>query len=221
MRRHRHSLATFLLALLLPLFAACDSATSPGAAATAAPAIPAAGGGTQPSESGTANLKIDPNANIAGAPQVAVGAAGPDFSLPSVDGNSYSLSAEKGKVVVLEFIATWCPHCQADAPMMNQLEAAYKSKSVQIFGINATPQGHTRSGPAAMSDLQWFKDTYSVTFPLLFDSELKSANDYGVSFYPSIYIVDQQGKVAFQPPDNELPSYDQLSGVIDKLLAKQ
>ncbi len=59
---------------------------------------------------------------------------------------------------------------------------------------------------------------YSVTFPLLFDTELKSANDYGVSFYPSIYIVDQQGKVAFQPPDNELPSSDELSGVIDKLL---
>ncbi len=207
--RHRHTLATLLLALLLPLLAACNSGTSPGAAAAR---TPVAGG------SNTADLKIDPDAGITGAPQVAVGAPGPDFSLPGVDSRTYSLSAEKGKVVVLEFIATWCPHCQADAPMMNQLDTTYKPRGVQIFAINSTPRGHNNSDPAGMSDLQWFHDTYSVTFPLLFDTELKSANDYGVSFYPSIYILDRQGKVAFQPPDTELPSNDELSGVIDKLL---
>jgi peroxiredoxin len=209
LRRHRHTLATLLLALLLPLLAGCNIETSPGAAASR---TPVAGG------SNTANLKIDPDASITGAPQVAVGASGPDFSLPGVDGSTYSLSAEKGKVVVLEFIATWCPHCQADAPMMNRLDAKYKPKGVQIFAINSTPRGHNNSDPAAMSDLQWFHDSYTVTFPLLFDTELKSANDYGVSFYPSIYIVDKQGKVAFQPPDNELPSNEELSVVIDKLL---
>jgi hypothetical protein len=102
--------------------------------------------------------------------------------------------------------------------MMNQLYDTYKSKNVQVFGINATPLGHDHSSPAQMSDLQWFHDTYNVAFPLLFDTKLQSGNDYGVYFYPSIYIVDQQGHVSFQPPDDQIPSYDMLAGQIDKLL---
>jgi peroxiredoxin len=227
MHRHRFIPLAFLLLLaLLPLLAACNSDTLPSAPAAGGTAtVPSTAASGQPTAGGTAsrnaNLQIDPNASITGAPELAVGTVAPDFTLPGVDGKTYSLSEEKGKVTVLEFLATWCPHCQADAPMMNQLAAKYNAKDVQVFGINATGKDHTGSGLAAMSDLQWFKDTYSVTFPLLFDTELKSANDYGVAFYPSIYIVDRQGKVAFQPPDNQLPTIDMLSGVIDQALASK
>ncbi len=169
---------------------------------------------------------IDPNAQItANGTPVAMGSAGPDFSLPGIDGQTYTLSSFKGKPVVLEFMATWCPHCQADAPMMNQLDAAYKSKGVQIFGINATPfsHNHEQSGhetdPVSTNDLKWFHDTYSVTFPMLFDKALKSANDYQVVSYPTIYIVDQNGKITFQPPATSIPDYNTLSGALDKLLA--
>jgi peroxiredoxin len=169
---------------------------------------------------------IDPNAQItsSGTP-VAMSSAAPDFTLPGIDGQTYTLSSFKGKPVVLEFMATWCPHCQADAPMMNQLDAAYKSKGVQTFGINATPYSHNheQSGhekdPVSTNDLKWFHDTYSVTFPMLFDKTLKSSNDYQVVSYPTIYIVDQNGKIAFQPPATSIPDYSTLSGALDKLLA--
>src|SRR5438045_1698964 len=73
--------------------------------------------------------QVNSNAQItASGTPLALASSAPDFNLPSFDGNTYSLCAQKGKVVVLEFMATWCPHCQADAPMMNQLDAAYKSK---------------------------------------------------------------------------------------------
>jgi peroxiredoxin len=164
--------------------------------------------------------QVNSNAQItASGTPLALASNAPDFNLPSVDGNTYSLSAQKGKVVVLEFMATWCPHCQADAPMMNQLDAAYKSKNVQIFGVNATPYGHDHTSPVKASDLQWFHDNYSVTFPLLFDKDLKSANDYQVVSYPTIYMVDQQGKIAFQPPTDSIPDLTQLSAQLDKLLA--
>ena len=47
---------------------------------------------------------------------VSIGDPAPDFTLPGIDGKTYKLNEQKGKVVVLEFIATWCPHCQNDAP---------------------------------------------------------------------------------------------------------
>jgi len=226
-RERRRIAATLLLALVIPLLTACSNvlptrpSTTPAAQATKTKAPPATTvtAAVGQSGNGKANLEIDPNAQVSGSStQVPAGAAAPDFSLPGVDGKTYSLGAERGKVVVLEFIATWCPHCQNDAPMMNQLYDTYKAKGVQVFGINATPQGYDHSNPARMSDLQWFHDTYSVAFPLLFDTELKSANDYGVYFYPTIYIVDKNGNIAFQPPDDQIPSYDMLAGQIDKIL---
>jgi len=166
--------------------------------------------------------QIDSNAQVdANATHLAAGAAAPNFSLPAVDGKSYSLADQKGKVTVLEYMATWCPHCQDDAPMMNQLDAAYKDKGVQVFGINATPYGHDHTSPAKMDDLKWFKDNYGVTFPLLFDQSLQSAKDYGVLSYPTIYIIDQQGNVSMPPSETSIPTYDELAAAIDKILPKQ
>jgi cyclophilin family peptidyl-prolyl cis-trans isomerase len=108
--------------------------------------------------------------------------------------------------------------------MMNQLDAAYKSRGVQVLAINATVYNHTyeqtgSQAPATMSDLQWFHDNYSVSFPLLFDRELKSANDYQVASYPTIYIVDQAGNIGFQPLQGRVPSYSTLAAALDGLLA--
>ena len=235
MRHGRHSLLIVAMALLIPLLVACNLDTGTGSplptATLASPSndltpqvgVQATGTetGATPGASDSANdLQIDPNTGLVASGRQLLGLPAPDFTLPGLDGNTYSLSSQRGKPVVLEFLATWCPHCQDEAPMMNQLDAAYKSRGVQMFGINATPLGHDHSSPATIADLQWFHDTYSVTFPLLFDKELKSANDYGVYFYPSVFIVDQKGIVSFQPPSDQLPSYDLLSGELEKLLAK-
>jgi len=167
-------------------------------------------------------VQVDANATVpADAKHLPAGAAAPNFSLLGEDGKTYSLADQKGKVAVLEFMATWCPHCQDDAPMMNQLDAAYKDKGVQVFGINATPYGHDHASPAKMDDLKWFKTNYAVTFPLLIDQHLQSARDYGVLSYPTIYIIDQQGNVSMPPSETAIPTYDELAAAIDKLLPKQ
>ncbi|MEO8285865.1 MAG: TlpA disulfide reductase family protein [Chloroflexota bacterium] len=171
----------------------------------------------------SATVRVDANAGVsADAQQVPMGAVAPDFSLVDTNGTTHKLSDQKGKVVVLEFMATWCPHCQDDAPMFNDLNAQYKDKGVQIFGVNATPRGHVQgsNAPATMDDLKWFRDNFKVSFPLLFDPQLKSAQDYGVLSYPSIYVVDKEGKISFQPPTDKLPTIELLSGEIDKALAK-
>lgn len=165
----------------------------------------------------------------------------PDFKLPAApesrhwDGTSfvtlndkpqdsatYTLSQFKGKTVVLEFFATWCPHCQNDAPMMNQLAAAYKDKNVQVIGVNASPFGRKYeeqdSSQVTTDDVVWFRDSFTVTFPLLLDPNVGTAVTYGVSGYPTVYIVDKDGVVASRP---KYPfKYEDLAAALDKVLAK-
>jgi peroxiredoxin len=161
---------------------------------------------------------IDPNATISNSTKVPVGQPAPDFTLKGVDGNTYSLSAQKGKVVVLEFMATWCPHCQNEAPMYDRLRAKYAGQGVEVWGINATPQNSTRTGAATVKDLEWFRDTYKTSVPLLWDKTLASANAYGITGYPQVYIVDKQGNIAVQPPAETLFTEVQLTEQIDNLI---
>src|SRR5688572_26125611 len=132
------------------------------------------------------NTALTPQ-NEAGVPQepagapVGTGSPAPDFTLPATDNTQHTLSAQKGKVVLIEFMAPWCPHCQNDAPEFNKLHEAYKDKGVQIYGVSATPWGKDYQPPdvkppISMQDMIWFRDTFNVQFPMLFDPELKAAN---------------------------------------------
>jgi cytochrome c-type biogenesis protein len=129
-----------------------------------------------------------------------IGVAAPNFTLPGADGKSYSLSDYKGKVVLLEFFAPWCPHCQDDAPIFNGLAEKYKDNpNVQVLAISASPRGRDNESPITMDDITWFRDTYRVQFPMLLDKEMGTSGTYSIMFYPTVYIVDKEGKIAAQP----------------------
>jgi thiol-disulfide isomerase/thioredoxin len=133
-----------------------------------------------------------------------VGVPAPNFTYQGTDGKNYSLSDYKGKVVLLEFFAPWCPHCQNDAPMFNKVAERFAGKDVQLLAVSASPFGKDYNPPSAeppisMDDLTWFKDQFKVNFPILLDKELKSATDYSIMFYPTVYLVDKQGNIAGQP----------------------
>jgi peroxiredoxin len=155
---------------------------------------------------------------------LARGVAAPDFSLPSPDGNTYSLSQYKGKVVVLEFLAPWCPHCQEHAPMLTRVYEAYKDKGVQFLGVSASPYGHnyskTDQTPISMDDMVWFRDTFGVTFPLLLDKDVKSAENYHILYFPTLYVVDKNGSIATEiVADVDKPiTYEWIASEIDNAL---
>jgi peroxiredoxin len=153
-----------------------------------------------------------------------VGQPAPDFTLPDTYSKTYSLSQFKGQVVMLEFMAPWCPHCQADAPMMNDVYNKYKDKGVQVLGVSATnwDRNYETNGPNAtptpisMGDLVWFRDQFQVAYPLLFDPSLQAANNYGIQGYPTVVIVGKDGNIAALP---QLPlTLDSLSIDIDNAL---
>ncbi len=146
------------------------------------------GTGTQQQNPG----QVDP----ANPPKLAEGTPAPDFTLPGVDGNTYKLSDYRGKVVLLEFMAPWCPHCQADAPIFNQVAQNFQGQDVQVLAVSATTENKDRNGPISMNDMTWFRDQFGVTHPLLFDQSVASAQAYQVYYYPTVYIVDKEGKIA-------------------------
>jgi peroxiredoxin len=136
--------------------------------------------------------QIDPS----NPPKLEVGTQAPDFTLPGVDGNTYKLSDYRGKVVLLEFMAPWCPHCQADAPIFNQVAQNFQGQDVAVLAVSATGENKDRSGPISRADMTWFRDTFGVAHPLLFDQSMGAARAYQVYYYPTVYIVDKEGKIA-------------------------
>lgn len=149
---------------------------------------------------------------------IAPGQPATNFALTDTEGKQYDLSAYKGKLVVLEFLATWCPHCQADAPIFNKLYQDYNAKGVQFFSINATSKGHDGTSPVSMDDLKWFKSQYAVPYPILFDPALKSQQDYGIVSYPSVYVLGKDGNVVTQPSRTDLPTYASIAATLDGLI---
>ena len=118
-------------------------------------------------------------ASIAGKPAL-------DFPL-TLAGKSEHLADLRGKVVVLNFWATWCPPCVEETPSLNRLERYIDSRGGMVLGVSVDEDG------AAYE--QFLKD-HSVVFSTYRDATKKSAADYGTTIYPETYIIDRHGKIA-------------------------
>jgi peroxiredoxin len=113
----------------------------------------------------------------------------PNFSLKSLDGKEFSLSAalQKGRVL-LAFFKIGCPVCQFTFPFLERLYQRYKNPNITIVGIS-------QNGPEKTSA---FNKEYGVTFPVLLDLEDKGyvvSNAYGLTMVPTIILVDTDGAV--------------------------
>lgn len=118
-------------------------------------------------------------ASIAGKPAQ-------DFPL-TLAGKSEHLSDLKGKIVVLNFWATWCPPCVEETPSLNRLQKYIDSRGGIVLGVSVDEDG---------AAYEKFLKDQSVIFSTYRDATKKSASDYGTSIYPETYIIDRHGKIA-------------------------
>ena len=139
-----------------------------------------------------------------GSKLLSVGTKAPNFTLKTVDGKSYSLSSLKGKPVLLEFFAVWCPHCQRESTVINQLDTNLGPKGLQTLAVLASPYGrnYDTSGGNDLSivtkgDVQWFEKTFAVQHPTLIDPTFATVNTYNATSYPTLYVVDRQGVIRY------------------------
>lgn len=116
-----------------------------------------------------------------------VGGAAPDFQLYSTRGKLVQLSAHRGKVIVLDFWASWCPPCRAAIPAMHRLNERYHDQGVLILGVNV----RDNQDPAE------FMSKMNATYPVLISGE-DVATEYSVKGIPTFVIIDKQGKVIYR-----------------------
>jgi peroxiredoxin len=113
------------------------------------------------------------------------GQRAPDFTLKDVDGNAVALSSFKGKVVLLNFWATWCPPCKDEMPSMNKLHHLLKDRGLVILAV---------STDRAVVDVRNFLKNHPVDFTVVVDYNLNvSRPAYKVFMVPTTFLIDKRG----------------------------
>ncbi len=142
--------------------------------------------GLQPGGPGSAGAggRPAPAAQPAAEPTMAeVGKAAPDFSLTTLDGKKLDLAGLKGKPVVVNFWASWCGYCAAEAPDLEALYKQYSPKGLQMLGVGTDEP--EKLGPKAKE--------LGLTYPI--GSNPDAARSYGVQGIPHTFIINSKGEV--------------------------
>ncbi len=139
---------------------------------------------------------------------LAVGTKAPAFTLQTPQGQSISLSSYRGKAVLLEFFASWCPHCNAEAPHLAKLARSLQKLGVRFVSVNA--DGET--APSVFA----FHRYYGLPYPALVDPSDKPGSfnapgtagkvstAYRVESFPTFYVISPEGKIVWRS-DGEQP----------------
>ncbi len=112
----------------------------------------------------------------------------PDFTLKSQSGDNLKLSELRGKVVLINFWASWCGPCRQEMPALDQLYQRYRSLDFTVLGVNV--EENADAAKALLKDIP-------VTFPILFDSANNVSKLYKVSGMPSTILVDRDGNMRY------------------------
>ena len=113
----------------------------------------------------------------------------PDFTVYTADGKPVKLSDMKGKPVVLNFWASWCPPCKAEMPDFDEICKEYEGK-VTFMMVNLT-DGERETVESARN----FIHMMEYTFPVYYDTEMEASTVYGIQSIPTTYFIDAEGRL--------------------------
>lgn len=112
----------------------------------------------------------------------------PDFTLDTLDGGQVTLADLRGKVVVVNLWASWCPPCRAEMPAIERVYQTYQSRGVVVLGVNTTYQDNESQAHA-------FVEQYGLTFSILLDRTGKVSRRYLLRALPTSFFVDRRGVI--------------------------
>lgn len=118
------------------------------------------------------------------------GTTAPDFTIATPDGKTISLSDFKGKYVVLDFWATWCPDCRADVPRLKEIHKAFASNKVAFFSVSFDTDKDKWTSYIRDNGMNWAHGSELKKW-----KETTVSSLYQVKWIPSVYLIDPDGKV--------------------------
>jgi len=125
---------------------------------------------------------------LAVAAPLAPSAQAPDFTLRTLDGQKLRLGEQRGRVVLVNFWATWCGPCRQEMPHLNKLYEKYKSSGFVLLGVNVDDDTAQAAGVASR---------LGVTFPVLPDADKRVSRQYDLNAMPSTVLIDRDGRVRY------------------------
>lgn len=120
---------------------------------------------------------------------VARGDIAPDFTFNDQAGRPQRLSDLRGKVVLVNFWATWCSPCREELPSLQALQKKFAPNDLMILALSVDD---------SWEPINTFRTLYQFTIPVYADFDKKISSRYGTFMYPETYLVDKEGKVAYK-----------------------
>jgi peroxiredoxin len=122
-------------------------------------------------------------------PATRLDAPAPGFELPALDGGALSLEDFRGRVVFVNFWATWCAPCEEEAPSLERLRRGLGGEGFEVLSVSI-------DDPASFDEVEKFRRELSLSFPILLDPEREVYDRYGATGVPETYLIDARGRLA-------------------------
>lgn len=135
----------------------------------------------------------------------------PDFTLPTLDGGSIALSDLKGKVVLINFWATWCPPCREEMPSLERLYRHFKYEKFALLAVDIMEHPEK---------VKKFAREYNLSFPILLDKKGDISAKYAANALPTTYIIDKGGKAVGKAIGARKWDGDHAKDLVDELLGR-
>jgi peroxiredoxin len=173
------------LAAMAGILALAGACSNPGAGAVSKPEAPTGGRSPAPPAPATPRPwyadRLEKLGFFVFPAPVDVG----DFSVETLSGGSYKLSAAKGKIVLLNFWATWCPPCRVEMPSIQALWDKTKDRPFTIIAVSIDDD---------IGTVKTFIKEHNYTYPVYYDQTKQLGTDFNASSIPTTYIIDKRGR---------------------------
>ncbi len=136
----------------------------------------------------------------------------PVLRLPGLQGASYDLASHKGRVVLVNFWATWCPPCVHEIPSLGRLQERFEERGFSVLAVDVGEDEAT---------VRRFLEKRPVAFPVLIDLEGEALNAWNISAFPTNFLIDARGRIRYSYYGALEWDAPEVIAIVEKLLAEK